>query len=117
VARSRPGARAETFKATETGFPLGVDLATIERLTLVFVSQQFVCSVQLGETRGRFGIVLVGVRMQFFCKPAVGGFDLACIRLAINTQDFVGITHPLSAPRYHFGPAPGPPRLATSMWE
>jgi hypothetical protein len=27
------------------------------------------------------------------------------------------ITHPLSAPRYHFGPAPGPPRLATSMWE
>src|SRR5215467_16394362 len=117
VARSRPGARAETFKAAETRFPFGIDLATIERFTLVLVAQQFVCGVQLGETGRSFGIVLVGVRMQFFCEPAIGVFDLARARLAIYAQDFVGIAHPFDNSALQFGPAPGPPRLATSMWE
>src|SRR4029077_11622373 len=39
IACSRPSASAETFKAAETGFPLGIDLAAIERLTLVLVAQ------------------------------------------------------------------------------
>src|SRR5262249_59819195 len=94
IASSRPGACAETFEAAETGFALSVDLAAIEGLALVLVAEQFMCGVQLGETGGCFGIVLVGVGMQFFGEPAVGAFDLACIRLAIYAQDFVGITHP-----------------------
>ena len=109
MARSRPGACAETFKAAETGFPLGIDLATIERFTLDLIAQQFVGGVQLGETGRRFGIVLVGVGMQFFCEPAVGVFDLACARLTIYTQDFVGITHPLATPRCNSGLPPARP--------
>src|SRR6516162_10045159 len=99
MARTRPGAAAETFKAMETGLALGIDLATIERFTLVLVAYDFVCGVQLGEAGRRFGIVLVGVRMQFFCEPAIGVFDVARARLAIYAQDFVGIAHPLKTPR------------------
>src|SRR5262252_3813363 len=113
IARARPGAGAETFKAMEAGLAFGIDLATIERFTLVLVAQDFVCGVQLGEPGRSFGIVLVGVRMQFFCEPAIGVFDLARARLAIYAQDFVGIAHPLPTPRCNSGL----PRLATSMWE
>src|SRR5690242_16086229 len=64
---SRPGAAAETLKATEAGFSLRVDLATIEGFTFVLVAQKFVCGIQLGKARRRFGVILIGVWVQFFC--------------------------------------------------
>src|SRR6516165_8359656 len=47
--------------------------------------------------------------MEFFGEPAVGVFDLACVRLAIYAQDFVGITHPLATPRCNSGLPPARP--------
>src|SRR5215469_11238137 len=37
IACAGPRARAKTLKATETGFPLGIDLAAVERFALVLV--------------------------------------------------------------------------------
>src|SRR6516165_10670340 len=57
IAGARPGARTKTFEAAETRFSLRIDLATVERFTLVLVAQQFVCGVQFSKTRGRVGVV------------------------------------------------------------
>jgi hypothetical protein len=40
--------------------------------------------------------------MQFFRKPTIGGFDIACARFAIDTENLIGITHPQATPRSRF---------------
>src|SRR4029453_17095194 len=68
--------RAEAFEALETRLAFRIDLAAIECLALVGIANDFVCSIELGEVRGRFGVVLVGIRMQFFRKSAKGALDV-----------------------------------------
>ena len=117
AALAASAAGAGPLEALETRLTLGVDLASVEGFAFVLLAEDFVGSIDLGKARSRLGVVLVGVRMQLFCEPAVGALDLARARLAIYAQDLIGITHPQATPRYYFGPAPAPPRLATSMWE
>ena len=118
-ARPWPAAtEAAAGKALEARLALGVDLAAIERLALVFVGKQLIGGIQLGKTRRRFRIVLVGVGMQFFGELAIGAFDVARARLPIDAQDLIGITHPCRTPSRLWGW----PRLPTwfpitTMWE
>ena len=117
-AAARLGPRPTAAEALEARLALGVDLAAIERLALVFVAEQLIRGIQLGKARRRLWIVLVGVGMQFFCKLAIGAFDIARARLAIDAQDLIGITHPRRTPSQFRGR----PRLPNwfprpSMWE
>ena len=96
-ARSWPASEA-AVEALEARLALGVDLAAIEGFALVLVGEQFIGGIQLGKARRRLWIVLVGVRMQFFRKLAVGAFDIARACLAIDAQDLIGITHPCRTP-------------------
>ena len=72
--------RAETFEALETRLAFRVDLAAVECLALVGIADDLVGGVELGKTRGRLRIMLVGVRMQFLRKPAIGALDVALAR-------------------------------------
>ena len=72
--------RAETLEALEARLALGVDLAAVECLALVGIADDLVGGVELGKTRGRLRVVLVGVRMQFLRKPAIGALDVALAR-------------------------------------
>src|SRR4029453_5474685 len=71
----RPAARVETasallrteaFETLETRLAFRIDLAAVECLALVGIANDFVWGIELGEARGGFGIVLVGIRVQFF---------------------------------------------------
>ena len=68
--RRRRPAGAEPFEALEARLALGVDLAAVECLALVVVADDLVGGVQLGEARGRLGVVLVGVGMQLLGELA-----------------------------------------------
>ena len=99
AAGTRPrAAAAESFKPLEARLALGIDLAAVECLAFVRVAKKLMRRVQFGKARCRFGIVLIGVGMQFFCKLAIGAFDVACACFAIDAQDLVGIAHPRRAP-------------------
>ena len=111
-ARARPAATAA--KALEARLAFGIDLAAIERLALVLVVEELMRGIQLGKARRRLGIVLVGVGMQLLGEPPIGALDVARARLAIDAQDFIGITHPRRTPNKLFGPAP--PAQVPSMW-
>src|SRR5262249_31751855 len=55
--------------------------------------------------------------MELFRKFAVGAFDVACARLAINAQHLIGITHPPGTP-FDFGGQPRRPMLFDSLrWD
>src|SRR5262249_42200863 len=55
--------------------------------------------------------------MELFRKFAVGAFDVACARLAINAQHLIGITHPPWTP-FDFGGQPRRQMLFDSlMWD
>src|SRR5450631_46427 len=95
VARARPpAARLRTFEAAEAWLALGVDLAVVERLALLVVAGDLVGGVELGEARGRLGVVLVGVGMQLLGEPPVGALDLGLARTLRYPQDLVGVAHP-----------------------
>jgi hypothetical protein len=114
-ARARPRAAAESLaKALKARLAFGIDLAAVERLALVLVFEQFVRGIELGKARRRLGIVLVGVGMQLLGEPPIGALDVARARLAVEAQDFIGITHPRRTPNKLFGPAP--PAQVPSMW-
>ena len=72
--------RAETLEALEARLALGIDLAAVERLALVGIADDLVGGVELRKARCRLRVVLVGVRMQFLRKPAIGAFDVAFAR-------------------------------------
>src|SRR4029077_12174080 len=95
-AGTRVGAAAA--KTLEARLALGIDLAAIERLALILVLEELVRGVKLGKARRRLRIVLVGVGMQFLCQAPIGALDVARARLAIDAQDFIGITHPQATP-------------------
>ena len=63
-----PGCAA--FEALEARLALGVDLAAVEGLALLVVADDLVGGIELGEARGRLGIVLVGVGMQLLGELA-----------------------------------------------
>src|SRR5512147_1588164 len=98
--------RAETLEALEARLALGIDLAPVERLALVGIANDLVGGVEFGKTRGRFRIVLVGVRMQFFGKPAIGALDVAFARTLGNPQNVIGVAHLIQTPVN--SPARGP---------
>ena len=85
---------AEAFETAEARLALGVDLAAIEGLALVVLAQDLVRGIDLGKARRRFGIVFVGVGMQFLGEATEGAFDVACARLPIDAQHLIGITRP-----------------------
>src|ERR1019366_6522358 len=84
---------AEAFEALEARLALGIDLAGIERLSLVLVADDLIGRVELGKVRCRLGIVLVGVRMQLFCKLPEGALDLRGAGVARHPKDLIGVTH------------------------
>ena len=61
--------------------------------SLVAFAENFVSRVQLGETRSRLRIRLVGIRVQLLRKLAEGRFDLGLARSLRHPQDLVGVTH------------------------
>ena len=67
--RRRPAA-ADAFEALEARLALGVDLAVVEGLALLVVADDLVGRIELGETRGRLRVVLVGVGMQLLGELA-----------------------------------------------
>ena len=102
LARARPPAaarrRAEAFVALEARLALGVDLTVVERLALLVVAGDLIGGIELGEARGRLGIVLVGVGMQLLGEPPVGALDLGLARTLRYPQDLVGVAHPSELP-------------------
>ena len=85
---------AEALETAEARLALGVDLAAIEGLALVVLAKDLVGGIDLGKARRRFGIVFVGVGMQFLGEAPEGALDVACARLAIDAQHLIGITRP-----------------------
>src|SRR5215468_9070401 len=90
--------RTEPFEALETRLAFGVDFSTVECLALVAVANNFVRSIELGETRRRLWIVLVGIRVQFFREAPIGGLDIGLACTLGNPQDFVGVAHRIQTP-------------------
>jgi hypothetical protein len=87
--RSRIAAR----KALEAWLAFGVDLAAIELLALCLIADDFIGGVQLGKTRGRFRIVLVGVGVMFLGKLAIGALDRRSAGAPRHPQDLIGVAH------------------------
>ena len=90
--------RTESFEALETRFAFGVDFSTVECLALVAVANDFVRGIQLGETRGRLWVVLVGIRVQFFSEAPISALDIGLACTLGNPQDFVGVAHRIQTP-------------------
>src|SRR5262249_43171629 len=88
----------ESLETLKAWLALGVDLAAVIRLALVSITDDFVGSVELGEARGRLGIVLVGVGVQFFGETPIGALDLSFIRTLGNPQHLVGVAHRIRSP-------------------
>ena len=88
------GAGAEALETAEARLALGVDLAAIEGLALVVLAKDLVGGIDLGKARRRFGIVFVGVGMQFLGEAPESALDVARARLAIDAQHLIGITRP-----------------------
>ena len=77
--------RAEPFETLEARLALRVDLARVELLALLLVSDDLIGRVCLGEAHGGLGVILVGIGMQFLRKLPVGAFDRACVRRSRHT--------------------------------
>src|SRR5262249_16072960 len=86
------------FEALETRLAFGVDFSTVECLALVAVANNFVRRIELGETRGRLWIMLVGIRVQFFGEAPIGALDIGLACTLGNPQDFVGVAHRIQSP-------------------
>ena len=97
-ARAAARLRAVAFVTLEARLALGVDFAVVERLALLVVAGDLVGGIQLGEARGRLGIVLVGVGMQLLGEPPVGALDLSLARTLRYPQNLVGVAHPSKLP-------------------
>src|SRR5262249_17914284 len=74
------GLRAEAFETLETGLAFRINLAAVECLALIGIANDFVSGVEFGEVRGSLGVVLIGIRVQFFREPAIGALDVRLAR-------------------------------------
>ena len=90
--------RAVTFESLEPRFAFGIDLAAVEGFSLVGVADDLVGGVKLGEARGRFRIVLVGIGVQLLGKAPIGALDVGLVRTLGNPQHIVGVAHRVQLP-------------------
>src|SRR3954466_2362648 len=84
---------AVAFEAAEAWLAFGIDLAAVECLAFVIVTEDFVGRIELGKTRGRLRIGFVGVGMQLLGELAEGALHLRFVRTLRYPQDLVGVPH------------------------
>ena len=92
--RSAAVTRVAAGKALKARLALGVDFAAIELLAPGLVAEDLVGRIQLGKTRLRFRIVLVGVGVMLLGKLAIGALDRRSTGAPRHPQDLIGVAHP-----------------------
>src|SRR5262249_37300859 len=89
---------SETFKALKARLALGVDLAAVKGLALLGIADDLVGGVELGETAGGLGVVLVGVRVQLLGELPERALDVRGACALGHPQHVIGVAHPCSPP-------------------
>src|SRR5215470_12331962 len=84
---------AKPLEATKFRLALGVDLAAIVCLALIFLAEDLVGRVHLGKALSRLGVILVGVGVQLLGKLSKCALDRGCIRILFHPQHFIGVAH------------------------
>src|SRR5262249_25161496 len=107
------GTRAEAFEALEARLALRVDLAAVESPALALLPQNLIGSVELGKTRGRLRVMLVGVRVELLGLPPERALDVRRARGLRYPQDVIGVAHRHTlrggSVLRHAGQSPRPP--------
>jgi hypothetical protein len=98
-------ALAVAGESLEARLALGVDLAAVERLALVFLAENFVGGVQFGKTRRGLRIAFVGVRVQLLGEAAECLLDLSLVRPLGHAEYVIGVAQ-IQTPRVREDPVP-----------
>src|SRR5262249_21573702 len=93
AAATKIASGTETLEAAKFRLALGVDLAAIVSLALIFLAEDLVGRIDLGKALSGLGIILVGVGVQFLCELAKGTLDRGCVRILFYPQHFIGVAH------------------------
>jgi hypothetical protein len=93
AAEAAAGSVVEALETLEARLALSVDLATVERLSLLDVTEDLVRGIDLGEAAGSLGVVLVRVRMQLLGQLAERAFDVRGARALGHSQHVIGVAH------------------------
>ncbi len=83
----------KALEAAKFRLALGIDLAAIESLALIFLAQDLVGRIDLGKALSGLGITLVGVGVQFLGELAKCTLDRGCVRILFYPQHFIGVAH------------------------
>src|SRR5204862_6785197 len=86
--------RIASGKALESRLALGIDLAAVELLALVLVSDDLVGRIDFGKARGGLRIVLVVVGVVLLGELAIGALDRRSAGAPRHPQDLIGVAHP-----------------------
>src|SRR5579864_4230039 len=110
------GTGARTLETAKPRLALRVNLAAIEGGSFLFIANDLVRRVQLGEFGGCPGILFFSIGMQLLGKFAVRLLDVSRIGRLRHPQDLIGVAHPSHSNsaknRRH-----GRPCQLPAMWE
>src|SRR5690606_22179970 len=93
AAMSAATAKAEAVGALEARLPLGVDLATVERLALLGIAEDLIGRVQFREAILGLGIVAILVGVMPLGEPPVGLLDVGFRSRRRYAQNVIRIAH------------------------
>src|SRR5579871_1467289 len=92
-AATETSSRTKALEAAEFRLALCVDFAAIVSAALVFLAQDLVGRIELGEALSSLGIILVGVGVQLLGELTICALDRCRIRILFHPQDFIGVAH------------------------